>query len=690
MRRFLAGLIGGLWLAVVPAAHAAGAEPAAGAAAPAAHAVPKAAEFFGERALDGARLSPDGRFIAMIVRNGADHGVVVYDLSTGEAHRVSGASNADTDVDWVRWKGSGRLLIGASYVHIERWNGKPDEDIKSITWSRFVIAIDRDGANGVIMFRDDKRAAGSAVSKLVELMDPLDNDPDHILVQAPTALGDPAVWKADIHTGAAKVVELGNDETVGWQTDSAGQLVARFLARNHAIIIQGRAPGAKVWTEVAHVRASEFDKGLADFEFLGPSDAPGALYVAVKPKTAAEGAARTVRLYDFRTGTLGPPLWRPLAYDIVSIVRSSTSDQMAGVCYWVDTFTCELKDASQQAVLRGIAAYFHGERNVALVSFSGDGHTWLLSVSGPEQPDEYYLYDNVAHTMNDLGPTRPGLGPDNLGRMSRFLFRARDGTMVPGYLTLPPAPPGGPPAAPPPLVVLPHGGPEARDFYDYDEITQWLATRGYAVLQMNFRGSGGYGVGWAEAGYRQWNGRMQDDIDDGVAALLASGQADPRRVCAVGISYGGYAALMAGARHPELYRCVASWAGITDLGQFLRWQHGMSFTEPTRYAYWSRSIGNEDADRAALLAASPVGHADHYGPPVLLIHGTEDDIVAPEQSRLMEKALKGAGRDVQLLLVDKEGHPYWRQDHMVRALDTLDAFLKAHIGAGPAAPATAK
>ncbi len=635
--------------------------------------------FYDKAAVYGARLSPNGQFVAAVIRRADGTAILIHDLQADKSAVALSTDNKDATFDWVRWKGDGRLVVGVTYLHIDHWNGKPDGEIRSWKYSKFLMSMDRDGTHQTTLFRDDKHTwSHTQHNYVIKLMDALDKDPDHILALAPSLAGQYAVWRADIHTGAAEMIEHGGENVLGWDTDTNGAIVARYRATGSTFIIEGHAPGETKWSEIARIRAKDFEKELSDFEFMGPTDTPGALYVAVKPKDPSEGAARTIHIYDFRTRTMGPPVWKGVDYDITNIVRSSGSNAMEGVCYWVDTYTCAFKDPHDAAVMRGISTYFHNVKNVAPVSFSNDGHWWLLDVSGPDDPGGFYLYDNVKHDVLALGVQQPALS-DRLGPMDRFVFSARDGTQVHGYVTTPP----GAPKGPLPLVVLPHGGPEGRDYFEYDLVTQFLATRGYAVLQINFRGSSGYGVKWAEAGYRQWGARMQDDVDDGVKALIASGRVDPKRVCAMGISYGGYAALMAGARHPELYKCVVSWAGISDLPQFLKWEHSMSEDDSSRYSHWIKLIGDPKADGPSLLAGSPTTYVDHYGPPVLLIHGEDDDIVTPDQSKIMDKALKKAGREVRLVLVKDEAHPDWSDDHMKTTLIDIAGFLNAHI-----APAT--
>ncbi len=296
---------------------------------------------------------------------------------------------------------------------------------------------------------------------------------------------------------------------------------------------------------------------------------------------------------------------------------------------------------------------------------------------GPVRPGTYYLYDWQKKTMENLGAFFPGLPAEKLGTMERITIKARDGLDIPAYVTHPP----GAPKGPLPLVVLPHGGPQARDNFDFDTWSQVLATRGYLVLQPNFRGSGGYGVAYEEAGFGQWGDKMQDDIIDGVKQLIAAGEVDPKRICIFGASYGGYAALIQGAQNPDLYKCVVSWAGISDLGAMLRKEKGGIFVGERSPAYDHdlKAVGDLDADKARLARTSAVTYAATYGPPVLLIHGADDTNVSPDQSREMNNALKAAGREVKLTLVKEEDHGGWSREHEQAAITEVVAFIEAHI-----------
>jgi dipeptidyl aminopeptidase/acylaminoacyl peptidase len=222
-----------------------------------------------------------------------------------------------------------------------------------------------------------------------------------------------------------------------------------------------------------------------------------------------------------------------------------------------------------------------------------------------------------------------------------------------------------------------------RDVDGFDWLAHFLASRGYAVLQPNYRGSGGYGRDWEEAGYGGWGvGVMQHDLTDGVAAVVAAGIADPERVCIVGASYGGYAALAGAAFTPELYRCAASFGGVSDLRDMLVVQRGRRDGRSAVVTYWEESVGFEDTGlaRDRLAAMSPLQHAERVQAAVLLIHGRDDSVVPIGQSRAMERALRAAGKSVQL--VELEGEDHWLSVAATRLelLKAVDGFLAEHLG----------
>lgn len=225
---------------------------------------------------------------------------------------------------------------------------------------------------------------------------------------------------------------------------------------------------------------------------------------------------------------------------------------------------------------------------------------------------------------------------------------------------------------------MPHGGPASYDQVQFDWMAQYFANRGYLVLQPNFRGSEGFGWNHLRQGRKQWGGLMQDDVTDGVKALIDGGYADPDKICIVGASYGGFSALSGGATTPDLYRCVAAIAPVTDLPRFLEYNKEEYGKNGRGYVYWTRNIGDPKTDKQKLKQTSPVNQAESFNAPVLLIHGKDDTVVHIRQSEVMRKALKKAGKDVEFIKLKGEDHWLSTSETRLDTLRALDAFISEH------------
>ena len=309
-------------------------------------------------------------------------------------------------------------------------------------------------------------------------------------------------------------------------------------------------------------------------------------------------------------------------------------------------------------------------------NWSQDRSRFIVRTEHSDRAPVFYLYDAKELTANQIAKTYPALDQTPLPSRLPYAYKARDGVEVPGYLTRPLGVDG-----PAPLVLLPHRGPTDRDVEGFDWLAHFLASRGYAVLQPNYRGSAGYGRAWEEAGYGGWGiGVMQHDLTDGVAAVVAAGIADPERVCIVGVSYGGYAALAGAAFTPELYRCAVAINSVSDLRDSLALYRGRRDPRSAAVTYFERSLGVEDGSPRDLEAASPARHTERVQAAVLLVHGRDDSVVLIGQSKTMERALRGAGKTVQL--VELEGEDHWLSTAATRleALQALDTFLAQYLG----------
>jgi dipeptidyl aminopeptidase/acylaminoacyl peptidase len=350
------------------------------------------------------------------------------------------------------------------------------------------------------------------------------------------------------------------------------------------------------------------------------------------------------------------------------------SRQLLATYWYDDRLNYEFTDPDIAKHYRGVCSFFANECNVALKGVSADHNRFIFYVSGPRHAGSFWVYDRRASKLDPLGAAYTGLARAPLARMDVVNVISRDGLRVTAYLT---TPTGSSPTKRP-LVVMPHGGPEARDTLAFDPLVQAFAQQGWMVLQVNFRGSGGYGRKFTNAGRKHWSDLMQNDIEDAVKGVHDRGVIDESRIAICGISYGGYAALMGAVKTPDVYKAVVSIAGVSDLPKMLAFVRERDGASSLTYNYWRDTIGDPTDDRKALLAGSPALRAGEIRAPVLLMHGDLDPIVGVEQSRTMSRALKGAHRVVDYVEVSVEGHPNWRsENHVMMVRRSIEHIQKA-------------
>ena len=299
-----------------------------------------------------------------------------------------------------------------------------------------------------------------------------------------------------------------------------------------------------------------------------------------------------------------------------------------------------------------------------------------MFVDSDVNPGDYYLFDTVSKRADFLRAGRIWIEPKQMRPKEPITLKARDGLELHGYVTRPAG--DGPHA----MVVMPHGGPHGiRDVWEFDPEVQLLANRGYAVLQVNFRGSGGYGMDFENAGFGEWGAKMQDDVTDATRWAIEQKIASADRICIYGISYGGFAALMGAAREPDLYRCAIGYAGVYDLE--LMWESGDIPDSRGGRAYLQRVLGT---DVAKLRAQSPVYNAQNIKAPVLLIHGKADWRADYEQAQRMKAALEKNRKKVEWLALGREGHGAYDENTRREVYERILQFLAANLSARPGTP----
>lgn len=386
-----------------------------------------------------------------------------------------------------------------------------------------------------------------------------------------------------------------------------------------------------------------------------------------------------IEKYVFATGER-TVVMSDVQQDPVYIVWSADGRQPIGAAYGTGVPRARYWDAADPdaKLLRQLESAFP-EDAVSFAGGSRDGQHVLLQVWSDRDPGSYYLLDRAKKTTSLLVREKPWLNPEDLARSQPISFKARDGMQIHGYLTLPLATASASSmsvsSTPPPLVVMPHGGPyNIRDHWFYDEEVQILAAKGYAVLRLNFRGSSGFGRSFAEAGRREWGGKMQNDVTDATRWAIAQGKIDPKRICIFGSSYGGYAALMGVVREPELYRCAVSTAGATDLNLTRKWGD----THRSEYGrhYLDTYVGDDPAD---LYERSPIKHVAKIQAPILLVHGRHDYRVSFEHAKAMQAAMEKAGKPMETYFFGNETHGIYDDENRKEYYDRVLRFLDTHL-----------
>ncbi|MDE2235150.1 MAG: S9 family peptidase, partial [Gammaproteobacteria bacterium] len=503
------------------------------------------------------------------------------------------------------------------------------------------------------------------------------NSPHEILIsdQIVSSGADPVIYRVNVDTAKRHQVLVSPMEYGSVYADNAGHVRLAFGTNMKTFkwVLKYRKPGSVEWKDLSSLVDSE-----PNYTAIGPVQ-----FTVDENKFYYEGYGPdgTMGLYLIDPNTMKKTLlYEDPHYDIDNTFSDTTwltgPDQktLIGFEYWGDMPEWILlhPKAPEAKLLASLESSFSGQ-NVNITSIDASGQHAVVFVSSDRNPGDYYLYDGQKHSVRYLFSVLPGIDPKAMAAMQPISFKARDGLTIHGYLTLPIGE-----HKPLPLVVNPHGGPFGiRDHWQFDPETEFLAYHGYAVLQVNYRGSGGYGATFQNAGFYQWGGTMQDDLADATEWAINQGIADPKRICIYGGSYGGYAALEAVVKTPELYKCAVGYAGVYDLvmlhdrgGEMYYSSHGMG-------AYLSNTLGD---NLAALRAASPVDHVNRIKAALFLAHGGADETVPIGQANEMRSALDKAGKKYEWLYYPNEGHGYFKLAHRVVFYDKMLAFLNQNIG----------
>lgn len=505
------------------------------------------------------------------------------------------------------------------------------------------------------------------------LIDPLRDDPKHALIAAYAFNGTNGVYptaeKIDIYSGVTMPVTTSPLRDADFITDHHG--VVRFAFGTDVDQV------SKIWYRAGDGAKWEllFDENK-DHQRMTPL---GFNRKEDKVYFDCAGAHKVGGLCTWDVATRKfATLWSGNVSGLVELVPAFDHHDAIALRSMPDRMATTLIDsqAPEAKLLAGLMQQFPGE-DVRITSSSTDGDKVVFSVRSDRDPGQFFLYDAKQHKASFLLATRPWIKPEQMAPMEPITLKSRDGLALHGYLT---RPPGKEDAKNLPLVVFVHGGPYGiRDEWEFDPYVQMLASRGYGVLQVNYRGSGGYGHDFELAGYREWGGKMQDDVTDATRWAIAQGVGDPKRVCIFGGSYGGYAALEGAVKEPELYRCAIGYVGVYDL-RLMKTRGDIpqsSFGEN----YLKLVLGDDDDQ---LWDRSPVAHLDRLKAKTMIIVGGQDWRVPPVQGETLRSALNKAHIEYEWLYQRTEGHGFYDEKNVEELFGKVGAFLDHNIGASAA------
>ncbi|MGI4844661.1 MAG: alpha/beta fold hydrolase [Janthinobacterium lividum] len=636
---------------------------------------PPVESFFSNPLMEHAALSPSGRYLAALTgAPGRRDMLIVVDLQEKKGKIVAGYK--DVDVLDFQWVNDNRLLFNVTDKQV----GPGGEVLAS-----GLYAVDRDGEK----LRQLAQRRGN--DGIVEGTGRIER---HILPWHTFMLGQrgaqdsDAVYVTSVKFGnrdQVRTTELLRLDTVtgrvqpvprpgpvgGWMLDNAGEPRLAVSSERGTTTIHYREPSSGNWRTIA-----QFATYTGSKEAFSPVGfgSDGTLYVRAH---GGEDASSLYR-FDLAAGKIDPePVLVTRGYDFTGRLLGQRG-KLLGVRIETDGLTSVWFDKDMQAVQQKVDKLLPATSNLISPASRLDAPWVLVESYSDLRPRFYNLYNLKTGELNPVGNSREGIDPRRMARQDPVRYKARDGREIPALLTLPAGSKKNLP-----LVVLVHGGPYVRgNHWGWEPETQFLASRGYAVVAPDFRGSLGYGHAHYQAGWKQWGLAMQDDIADAARWAIAQGIADPKRICIAGASYGGYATLMGLVNDPDLYRCGINWIGVTDINLLYdgHWSFESDLQDDFKVHAMPVLIGDQVKDAAQLKATSPIEQATRITQPLLMAYGAVDRRVPLYHGTKFRDAVKKHNQQVEWVVYPDEGHGWTRPETRFDFWTRVEKFLAKHIG----------
>ena len=585
------------------------------------------------------QLSPDGDHFAFLKPWHKRLNVFVQKVGDTTETRITSAEARD--IAGFAWANNQRI------VYVQDKNG--DENYK-------LYGVNIDGSNFKILTPFEKVRVG--------IIDDLEDNPNEMIIQMNKR--DPRVFDAyriNINTGKMKMIAQNPGNISRWITDWKGNIrLATTTDGVNTSLLYRKDPSKPFKT----ILTTSFKETMQPLFFTFDNDQ--VIYAASnlgRDKTA-------IVKFDLPTAKETEIIYQNPEVDVTTLLKSKKRKVITGVVYITDKRHYNFFDQQRKQLQKELESKLPGNE-VVVTSMNRNEDKAMVRTYSDKTLGSYYFYDLNNKELKKLADVSPWLKEQYMADMKPIQFKSRDGLTIHGYFTLP----KGVESKNLPVVVNVHGGPWARDIWGFNPEVQFLANRGYAVLQINYRGSTGYGKKFWELSFKQWGKTMQDDVTDGAKWLIKKGIADPKRIAIYGGSYGGYATLAGLTFTPNLYCCGVDYVGVSNLFTFMN----------TIPPYWKpyldmfhEMVGDPKKDSLLMAEASPVLHADQIKAPLFIAQGAHDPRVNKNESDQMVKALRKRGVEVQYMVKENEGHGFHNEENRFDFYGAMEKFLAKHLG----------
>lgn len=594
-------------------------------------------DFFKNPVEAGHSLSPTGRKVAFLKPWKNRMNIFFQSVPRGKEIQVTKVTNRD--ISGFFWANDNKL----AYILDEGG----DENFHIYT-----VNLDGSGQKDLTPFKNTRAS----------VIDDLENDQEHMIIShnsRDSRVMD--VYRVHVDTGELELIFENPGNVVGYVTDHEGKLRIALSSDGVNNSVLYREDESKEFTNLV---TTNFRESLSPLFFTFDNKKFYATSNLGRDKSA-------IVVYDPSANKEETVIYEHPQVDVSGLLRSDARKVVTGVSFVAAKRAYHFLDHQRREMQEFLESKFPG-LEVSVVSSSLDESKFLIRTYSDKSRGDYHFLDYDKKEVAHLAEISPWINNEYMAPMEPISYQSRDGILIHGYLTLP----VGIEAKGLPLVVLPHGGPWARDHWGYQPEVQFLANRGYVVLQMNFRGSTGYGRKFWEMSFKKWGKEMQNDITDGIDWLVSKGIVDPKKVGIYGASYGGYAVLAGMAFTPEIYACGVDYVGVSNLFTLL--ESIPPYWEPMRQMLYEMA-GDPEKDKDLIKEISPVFHADKVAAPLFIAQGANDPRVKKAESDQMVKAMKKRGIDVPYMVKDNEGHGFRNEENRFEFYRAMEQFLSKHL-----------